>query len=894
MSFTWKPFFNELFVKVTNEYNPKSLATVLYKIFPENGMMDKVNDKKVRFKEIDPLVFLARFNRSEKIENKIDYCKKAKEELNLKSAVPSDFDGIPIFNNMNFWFSPYSDERVGFELDILWEFAKQLANDKNIQEQVFNKALESGGAGPVSLTDVCYIVWPNKYLPLDRRTKGYISSVSDNFSDDFENIKKSENPHKSYLEILENVKKNFPNKGFEEISLEAYYFSEKNYWLAGAYWRESSKSPEDKTNYFIENGVWLNGFAAHSGDESIEVVKKVNVGDYIAIKSSSTKGAGHKTSFIKVKAIGIVEANKGDGVELTVNWVYTDEPFDVDGVSYRKTFEAARDTDIDKIFGEDSEPDEIARLSVDLYKKSIDKMNAKQKNFLIELSKFGDRSVNSVVMAEKCGYASRVEANSTIGLIGGIIRDQIKSEKIKIKDEKYANYELVALWINNGWKINKNLKTALQGQNMKNDSSDSKNKLLANRNIIFYGPPGTGKTRQILELQKEFIDKSVTDNKDAVVKWIQDDSVTWWDVIAGALVDLDRPVAVPDLLNHDFIQAKLKNNNVRFPTNTLWKVLQTHAIDSERHKIKHKQEPLILDKDDDSKWFLTGDWQNELTDIIQLVKSFKTSKTNTTEEKRFEMVTFHQSYSYEEFVEGIRPHIEDDGAKVTYKVKDGVFKKICQRAQANPSKKYAIFIDEINRGNISKVFGELITLIEEDKRIGEKYGISDLKLPYSDSSFGVPSNLYIIGTMNSVDRSIALVDMALRRRFSFHLINPDSNLVPSDVEGIKLRKIYENINNRISVILGNEYKIGHSYFTDDRVSSISKLQEVWFGNILPLLQEYLFDDWEKLNALVKDFVEYGSELNELKDLSLPRYKTAGFISSDIDQDKFIKFMKELE
>lgn len=235
-------------------------------------------------------------------------------------------------------------------------------------------------------------------------------------------------------------------------------------------------------------------------------------------------------------------------------------------------------------------------------------------------------------------------------------------------------------------------------------------------------------------------------------------------------------------------------------------------------------------------------------------------------EKRVKFVTFHQSYGYEDFIEGIKPVIIDKdgneiknddkdalkGSKMLYKVCDGVFKSFCNEAKNKKDNEYFFIIDEINRGNISKIFGELITLIEESKR--DKMSVT---LPCSGESFTVPSNIYIIGTMNTADRSIALLDTALRRRFDFVEMMPRPELLSNDCEGVDLERMLKTINEQISGLLDREHTIGHAYFMklDENGESVSietldELKRVFKYDIIPLLQEYFFDDYEKIQQVL--------------------------------------------
>lgn len=402
-------------------------------------------------------------------------------------------------------------------------------------------------------------------------------------------------------------------------------------------------------------------------------------------------------------------------------------------------------------------------------------------------------------------------------------------------------------------------------------------------NRIYYGPPGTGKTYTLMQLLKSDYEQpaamispeewrnQIVAEKIAVLKW--------WEGAAAALYDLGGKAKVADIAEHRFIQAITaangSNRNVR---QTLWRTLQNHTVDeSTTVKMKKRLSPAVFDKAADSVWQFAGDWRDDCADLIALVDQLKRGQQDAGALQRYSFVTFHQSYGYEEFVEGLRPVLAGDAeaGEVAYEIRPGAFKELCRKARQAPDQRFAMVIDEINRGNISKIFGELITLIEADKRdpLDGSAPPVEVVLAYSGEKFSVPANVDIIGTMNTADRSLALLDTALRRRFDFEPLLPDTRadkvpgeknsaplaglVVTTDVGLIDVRLMLERINERIEALYDRDHCIGHAYLTGlarvtDGPQRFDALASTFRQRIVPLLEEYFFEDWRKIRLVLGD------------------------------------------
>ena len=452
--------------------------------------------------------------------------------------------------------------------------------------------------------------------------------------------------------------------------------------------------------------------------------------------------------------------------------------------------------------------------------------------------------------------------------------------------------------------------------------------------VILYGPPGTGKTYH----SGKYIDIKITnlpklsekntdinrrfywftinpDRWDPENLWKQEEVDLWYGNMKQAFSEIEESdlifcyvsgihykrftgiaTCIRKTYSSDGVpQVFLKG--IRKVTGPDWKTLKSDGILSGSHPVRTGARGTLfsLTAEEGLRILSMQEISPEELDIEQQVFAPETKPNN--------VITFHPSFSYEEFIEGIMPSIGTDGA-IQYQVKEGIFKSICRTAfnsllqylaiektwnadcdipSLTQEEKNQLFsrsqelphflmIDEINRGDISRILGELITLLERDKRASGPNELSVI-LPYSRTRFAIPPNLYIIGTMNTADKSIALVDVALRRRFGFIEMLPERTLLQEYLshDSLEIQKIFtlaidllEEINTRITKEFDRDHQLGHSYLMrlkecTSREEAVSEFWSIWYDEMMPLLQEYFYDTPTRLHAVIGDgFVEYNT------------------------------------
>lgn len=825
--FTWVKFFKEVHEKIHNNYTAKQLANIANKIF---GHIKDIDDygNEVSIQEMTPINFIGYFNRRLTLNNRIQYCQKLKEIMNLTSETPVDFDGIPEFNNQNCLCMPFKKDRATYIVQEQWEISKQILND-NINTELFDKILSNAHPyiGLSYLSRFCFIVKPEQYYPYDKQMAINLNA-------------KMPETYKGYNDYCKLLKYTYPEKTSYELSYEAFMENNNKQYKKPTnqkkYWLYSAGEKSYKWDEFYKDGIMAIGWD-YLGD-----LTKYSSQEEIADKITKEE---NKTQYPKN--------------DSKANWE----------------------------FAKDMQVGDIVYVKKGLQDALIGRGIVKS-DYIYDVNRNEYKSIRKVEWTHNGIYDVDFKVLD--------IKQWNQKTLTEISQSKYKDFCL-----------------KIEDVFMKKQSEEESNNLQLNipLNQILYGPPGTGKTYSVRQYITDIVGQNSglkTDNEEQKINNAVKD-LTWYSAIALSMYrnGKNNKYKVPNLQHQKIIKAFAATKESKKIKATLWFQMQSHTSESsENVNNSTKHPPYLFDKTENSEWYLTETGIKFVEENLSEQLEFLNTKNSSRKiEDFYQFITFHQSYSYEEFVEGIKPNInnDEDNATISYEYNRGIFKEICQQANSDPENNYLLIIDEINRGNISKIFGELITLIESDKRVipnGERIFENTVTkdeqllvtLPYTKSKFGVPNNLYILGTMNTSDRSIASIDIALRRRFKFVEMMPNSDLV-ADFE-CNFKEIFEKLNTKIKILLDRDHQIGHSYFIETKYADadINILKEIWFSEILPLLNEYFYCDWEKLKLIIPGFIKKLDVPKVLKnecDDSIYEFKTFDEVADfekALNQEKF--------
>lgn len=810
--FTWIPFYKEMAQKLLQFKNNRlPLVNWIYRNLDSRYISHlKDNPKGDHMTDIDPFTVFAIFNRSASAQKRIDICSNFKNYLNIKAAVPQDFVGIPIMLSLRSNFIGFRENRKNGDIKRLWDLFDAAVSDKDIKTPY--DALNGQFLMKKTITMGLFWIRPDRFLPLD----GHSQSLLRTLGIDVEKHKFI--PYDRYNQIMKQLNAKMKNEdlGYNDypgFSAAAYMAKDNDDDTIDdndgiQYWMYSPGEYARMWDDCVNNGIMCLGWdelGDLSNYKDRERMRKKMIALYGSNSSYKNDSLATWQFANDIQEGDIVFAKKGLTHIVGRGVVESDYVYD----SNRKEYVHTRKVRWTNIGDWETEGKQAMKTLTDItsYPDYVDKLN-----IMIDGD---DKSSYSVAEPEQTGYQHYwwLVANPKIWSLAGM----------KIGEE-----QSYTLYNENGHKrkIFQNFLDAKAGDI-----------------VIGYEASPTKQIVSLLEIPR------ANDGKSLYFRMTE---------ALPSPIDFSVIKNTPELENMEF----LKNNQGSFYKLTPDEFDTIMDLVRADNPLPKKESIEIYDRDEFlDEVFMSRNDYDQLESLLLRKKNLilqgapgvgKTfaakrlaySIMGKKDDGRVMQVQFHQNYSYEDFVMGYKPN-EEGG----FELKNGMFYKFCKRAAADRDNKYFFIIDEINRGNLSKIFGELLMLIEND------YRDKPIQMSYKDELFSVPDNLYLIGMMNTADRSLAMIDYALRRRFSFFEMKPgfetpqfkgyvkkmhDPQLNDLANAIIELNHVIENDDS-----LGAGFCIGHSYLCN--LGKNYDLTNVVEYDIIPMLREYWFDNNDRFN-----------------------------------------------
>ncbi|CAN4280788.1 AAA family ATPase [Pseudoxanthomonas sp. LjRoot125] len=788
--FTWIPVFKAVASWLVDYENRQpELVGILKEVGIDAGLDDKdETGNTILLQEIDPFTFFCMFTKYG-IEKRKQLFAKLVQVAELSVPPPSDFDGVPSANAMKVWMFPFKASRQDWMIPTLWKLFKQSKGE--LDPDTFSRALQVPGTGFAKLTEALFYVDPDRFFPIDAQTRPWLEEVDVSI------------PTKSliaYQSALVDVRKH-SSKPFAELSLDAWAKNQKKTFdtkMARGYLEDRYPDVCSSTKYI----------AAFQTQEGRQLALSANLKTEVKL-------------FIDSRPPQIPGARVEDyppGRSRNSNLDIAAQKLGVGHQAY---------------YVQLASMDELVQLCDWYESKSAEQSLPSLK----PLPVMTNQPLNQILYGPPGTGKTFATIDKALAILVPDFAREHAGNRAALKaryDELVAEHRIRFVTFHQSFSYEdfvEGLRADSEGGTLQYRVEPGVFRSICDDARGSAQVASDIGVREDARIWKISIDGTVVPSQTRNYCFANGEARIGWSAVGDLKSEhLVEGAAYASLGTND--RSSLRDFSQEIEPGDVLLCIgsedQFQAVGVVQGGYEYQAAPPVG---------VRPDYVNVLP-VHWLAKDLSLDIRPINGGRKFTLKTVYElgRFGWPELAD----YLEASAVKL-----DGAAP--VQQPKGLP---HVLIIDEINRGNISRVFGELITLIEPSKRKGTSEAL-EVVLPYSKKKFSVPNNVYLVGTMNTADRSLAGLDIALRRRFKFEEMPPQPKALASrNIDGIDLQVLLTTMNRRIEVLLGRDYLLGHAYFLE--IQDLAGLADVFRRQVLPLLQEYFFEDWQRIAWVLND------------------------------------------